>query len=673
MPRHANLGNGSLLVTLDGHGLVHDLYFPYVGMENHVAFQHFHRIGVYDMEAKAFSWLHEKSWKAEMKYEEDSLICLTEIKNEEMGLTLLFRDGVHMQENIFIRSIKLVNESERKRVIKLFFHQDFHLYGEDQQNTALFAPEIKNPKKDGALLHYRQRRYFLMNGFNDRFGVEEFSVGKVHYKNLEGTWKDAEDGELDGNAIDQGSVDSVMAFTHELGPQGVSHQYYWMCAGKSHREVQDLNTLVINNTPEHLLNTTSVYWSNWSNRKVLGCVRLDQRIMKLVKQSLLIIRTQIDNHGAIIAANDSDIMAFNKDTYTYMWPRDGALVAHALDMAGHFEVTRRFFEFCSTALSDNGYMLHKYNPDGSVGSSWHPWFRDGKPMLPIQEDETALVLYALDYHYQQFQDIEFIRSIYHSFIKLSSEFLESFVSEPTGLPLPSYDLWEEHYGIHTWTVSTTIAGLRSAHKLALLMGHPESAARYLKRAEKMTESLKKYLWNEEGQRFYKTIKIDEKGEVIDRDTTVESSTMGVSLFGVLSANDPMVVKNNEAVGKYLWVPGVGGLARYQGDGYQRTGGDEHAPGNPWLVTTLWHALWIIDRARKPEEMNKALELINWVADTALSTGVLPEQVDAGSGQHISVSPLTWSHAAFVETVLKYCQKLEEFGVCNLESDRTRSH
>ena len=39
--------------------------------------------------------------------------------------------------------------------------------------------------------------------------------------------------------------------------------------------------------------------------------------------------------------------------------------------------------------------MHKYRPDKSLGSSWHPWVRNGKPELPIQEDETALVIYAL--------------------------------------------------------------------------------------------------------------------------------------------------------------------------------------------------------------------------------------------------------------------------------------
>jgi GH15 family glucan-1,4-alpha-glucosidase len=618
---------------------------------------------VYDVEQKRFSWLHEPSWTAAMRYEDESLICLTELKNAELALTVRFRDGVHMQENIFIRSIDIVNDSDRERTIKIFFEQDLHLYGDDQQNTALFAPEMGNPHKQGAIVHYRKRRYFLINGYTETQGVEDFSVGKVHYKNLEGTWKDAEDGVLAGNPIDQGSVDSVIGFTHHLGAHMSSKQYYWICAGRNHHEIENLNNTVLKNTPEHLLDTTQQYWSNWTNQRKFGKIDMSEKIVKLLKQSLLIIRTQIDRGGAIIAANDSDIMEFNKDTYTYMWARDGALVAHALDSAGYIEVTRRFFQFCSKIVTSGGFMLHKYNPDGSVGSSWHPWYRDGKPLLPIQEDETALVLYALDYHYEQFHDMEFIRPMYHSFIKPAANFLYEFVNQATSLPKASYDLWEEHLGVNPWTTAATIAGLRAAHKLALIMGHPESAERYDKRADEMRKALKEYLWSEKDGRFYKKIKVDERGNVIERDNTVDASTMGVSLFGVLPADDDMVVRNNKIVRERLWVPtSVGGLARYDGDKYQQTKGNEHVPGNPWIITTLWYAMWVIDRAHTAEEMNEAVDLINWVANKALPTGMLPEQIDFQTAEHLSVSPLTWSHATFVEAILKYRHRLKEFGV-----------
>ena len=104
--------------------------------------------------------------------------------------------------------------------------------------------------------------------------------------------------------------------------------------------------------------------------------------MDLYKRSLLVLRTHIDEGGAVIAATDSDIAQFGRDTYCYMWPRDGALVAHALDLAGFGVPTSRFYEFCASIITKEGFFLHKFNPDGSLGSSWHPWVLTVEGALP---------------------------------------------------------------------------------------------------------------------------------------------------------------------------------------------------------------------------------------------------------------------------------------------------
>ena len=125
--------------------------------------------------------------------------------------------------------------------------------------------------------------------------------------------------------------------------------------------------------PEFFQHRARIYWNRWVNKDNIPYGDLPDPLVTLYKQSLLILRTQIDNRGAIIAANDSDYLTFNNDTYSYMWPRDGALVAYALDLAGQPDVTRSFYKFCKDVLLPEGYLLHKYNPDKSLGSSWHPW------------------------------------------------------------------------------------------------------------------------------------------------------------------------------------------------------------------------------------------------------------------------------------------------------------
>ena len=80
------------------------------------------------------------------------------------------------------------------------------------------------------------------------------------------------------------------------------------------------------------------------------------------------------------------------------------------------------------------------------------------------------------------------------------------------------------------------------------------------------------------------------------------------------------------------------------------------PGNPWFVTTLWHAQYQIAKARTISELEPALEILEWTAAHALTSGILAEQIDPRSGAPLSVSPLTWSHAAFVTAVCEYREK-----------------
>jgi GH15 family glucan-1,4-alpha-glucosidase len=113
----------------------------------------------------------------------------------------------------------------------------------------------------------------------------------------------------------------------------------------------------------------------------------------------------------------------------------------ALDLAGFQDVSRWFFRFCSETITDKGYFHHKYAPDGSVGSSWLPSISSsGQVQLPIQEDETALVLYALWRHFESHHDIEFVKGVHDKLVVGASEFILDYIDPSTGLPWPSFDL-----------------------------------------------------------------------------------------------------------------------------------------------------------------------------------------------------------------------------------------
>src|SRR5438874_2245682 len=267
------------------------------------------------------------------------------------------------------------------------------------------------------------------------------------------------------------------------------------------REVATIDKVVREKSPGELLRRTRNYWRLWVHKDQRGLDGLPELVVQRYDQSLLIIRSQIDHDGAITAANDTDIIGFARDTYSYMWPRDGALVAAALMRAGHVGAPEKFLQFCSHVISPLGYVRHKYNPDGTLASSWHGYVRDGKPVLPIQEDETALIIWALWQYFELYQRIEETAPFYRTLVTRPADFMLGYVDPATGLPLPSHDLWEERWGVHAFTVAAVIAGLRAAARLTEAFGEPERAARYDAGAARMRDGLGAVLWNEREQRF----------------------------------------------------------------------------------------------------------------------------------------------------------------------------
>ena len=116
----------------------------------------------------------------------------------------------------------------------------------------------------------------------------------------------------------------------------------------------------------------------------------------------------------------------------------------------------------------------------------------------------------------------------------------------------------------------------------------------------------------------------------------------------------------EQIQEKLWVKtDGGGLARYENDSYYRQGNDS----NPWFIATLWMAEYRIAKAKSLPELEKALGILEWVADRALPSGILAEQINPQTMEPLSVSPLTWSHGSYISAVQKYLDKRLDLERC----------
>lgn len=643
------IGNGRLLVCFDDRLVMRDLYYPHVGEHNHIV-ERRNQIGVWA--DGRFAWLGDDGWERRPGYRAGTLVTESEAANDILSLRLNLRDAVYHRKDILLRHLRVTNQLDRARDVRVFVTFDYDVDGNNVGDTAFYDPTA------GVMVHYKRNRWFLMGASGPAGGIAQFATGRKRFGGAEGTWRDAEDGRLEGHPISQGSVDSTIGLLVALEPGGSADLYFWTACAEDLDGARRLHGKVLETGPANMIDEVEGYWHAFVEGALREAGALPADLREAFERSLLIVRTQADNDGAIVAATDSDIMLYNRDHYAYMWPRDGALIAAALDRAGCWSATRRFYEFCRRTLSADGFFWHKYHPDGTIGSSWHPTLGPKGPQLPIQEDETALVLWALGRHYRLTGDQEFISELYTDLIHPAANFLERYRDPETGLPHESYDLWEERRGVFTFTVAAVAAGLAEAANMARGVGDMRRAARYESTAAEVRRALLKHLWSEERGHFLRGLYLRKDGQLVP-DHTLESSTMAVFLLGVLPADDARVEATARKLEKGLWSHTVvGGIARYYDDYYFRVGDKpEVTPGNPWIICTLWLARWYAAKAARRSDLERALDLARWALKHALPTGVLPEQVNPFTGEPLSVAPLTWSHATFIDIALDLGERL----------------
>ncbi len=607
-------GNSRILLTVDEHGGWTDLFYPYPGL--HQQLRHA-RLGIYDEGAKAMSWVDQDGDPpTHVGYIEGS--NATRVVLERLGLNVTLDDMVHPDLDIVIRRITLGNPSDTPRRIRLFHYQCLSIGGSIYQDTAYWEPTRQT------ILQYKRSYYFQICG-TPRF--DHYTCGEHTLKGLRGSYVDAEDGRLEGNAISHGSADSVVQWNLHVPPHGEVTTHMFMLVGRSLKEVNHLHDLLEGRDPELFTNETIGYWNHWvDNLRPELAPDLSVQSQAVYRRSLFVMHNCTSSNGAIIASPDSRTNRSNGDGYNYCWWRDGGYVCQAMSESGMHESAAAFLRFAGECQEEDGSFLHRHFPDGYLGATWHP------PSF-VQVDQTAAVVEAAWHHYHCTGNLDEL--LHHwDMVRRAADFLMQFVDE-RGLPLPSFDLWEEHKMVGAYSVAAVVRGLRAAANVGQALAKRSDF--WNQAADRMQEAAIRELWNGETGTFYKSLG--------PKDSTIDASALLANFF---EPGDPRAAASVKAIEERLWVGGIGGIARYEGDQYY---GEE----NPWIICTLWLAQSHV----KLGNLDRARDLIEWAAEQAGPGELLPEQMVAATGEHVSVVPLVWSHSTFVQTVHAYTKARAE--------------
>jgi GH15 family glucan-1,4-alpha-glucosidase len=637
MARSVILGNSGLTVGLDESGLVHDFYYPYVGLENlTTARSKAHHIGVWvDGD---FSWIHESEWQKDITFNDDALISNITMTHEKLQIGLHFEDFVDCHQDIFARKVRIRNLKGHTRHVRLFFHQVFQISAHGRADTALFVPDANY------ILDYKGRCSILAYAEDeDGQPFDQYAVGNAGIEGKEGTFRDAEDGELSKSAVEHASVDSTIRVSLDIEPGASKIVRYWLAVGDSQQRLEILHETMLKGGFEKRLEATIEHWHDWLNVAEDKISDLPSEQYTAVKKSLMLIKAHTDEHGGIIASCDSSIYNYGRDYYSYVWPRDGAYAIWPLIKLGFTHEAKKFFDFCRSIMHTDGYLMHKYQPDRAIGSTWHPLVHNNHKELAIQEDETAIVIVMLGEYLKYSGDQHFVNKMYDKLVRPAAEFMSAFIDEETNLPHASYDLWEEKFSSSTYTAAVTYKALLVASEMAEVQGVKMDADKWRDTAEMILSNASKY-YNEKRGLFNKGFLLNQEGLKID-DTLDISSFFAVYTFGYYSDQQQVNSTLNKIEEILLDISPSGGTGRYENDNYFRS--NPPYMGNPWFVTTLWMAQYYAKSGNK----EKASSYIDWTLNNSLNSGLLSEQISPEDSKIVGVTPLVWSHAELINTIL----------------------
>lgn len=634
----AIIGNSKMLACLRKNGELFKLFWPGIDYGQHLG--HFWpglRLAFH--EGQSFTkWFHLDVWDSSQRYLDDTNILETALTSRTRQLKVTQQDFVLPEKDILVRHYQLTNKGEKSEFLSFLLYCTFEI------NESILYDGAYIDFSNNSLVFYRRNTYLAVAG--PEYPLSGYQCGR------RGTpsdpFQDASRGVLwgSGDNIRQ-SAGSLAWDLGELAPGETKPFSLYLAAGRCQKEVRGLLAEAASGDGCHWLEETRRYWQGWLDG---GTGPGDEHSRHpAYRRSLLAIKLMSSREsGASIAAPEFDPYYVASGGYGYCWPRDSVFIAAAVDEAGHHRLAERFYDFARCVQEPDGSWQQRYFTDGSLAPTW------GK-----QIDQAGAVLWGYRHHYSLTGDGGFLARIWPS-LAAGAAYLSNNIAD-NGLPSPSFDPWEDEHAQGTYSAAAVYAGLRAAAELAAEKGEKAAAEEWRLASQTVREAIFTHQWSQRQNRFVRGVNrkvyrdahdyAASRGERaftgsdptglyqthwVGLDERLDAALLGLAYpFGVLDPLDEKMQATVRALEDTLWNRAVGGLHRYEGDGY--------AGGNPWLITTCWLAIYYCLAG----DFDRAGELYHWCLNQANGHLLLPEQADKNTGGPAWVLPLNWSHAMFV--------------------------
>jgi len=584
MPRSLTLANGELSVGLDQYGLVSDIYYPHIGLELHTNGAK-HRIGVWVDEH--ISWLDDGSWTHKSRYPYGALVGHTVLVNESAGILLEFEDFVDSRDSVLVRNIHIVNLKKQQRSVRLFLHQAFLISNSLSDGTGQYLANEK------ATLHYSGHRAFMASGMTDVGQVaDQYSVG-LFGNGRDGTWRDAEDGQLSGSNHGLGQTDSTLGFSLTIGGLSSRRVHYWLVASKSIDDAKLLHDDLSSRGTLGRLESTIDDWSKWLTPSFRLSERLAPKLRQPFIRSLMLIKSQVDKSGLMMAGTN------RRDAPNFR-PREAAYSIWPIARLRYEKDCWQLFDTCKRILNKDGYFHANYLADGSIGATKHAYIGE---LPPIQLDAMASLLFVLAQCQTLLKNSHFTKHYFKDLVIPIANFLSSFTDD-SGLPKESIGLGGDPE-VSIYTIAVTYAALSAAADLAEEAGDKDNVVAWRTAAEEMRLGLSQFIGSEASHLPHS----------LSDDSASISGVFGAFMFGLIDSEDDLIKNTIDKIEE--------SLAR--DDGLFNKFKSKEVD----IIGSLWMAQYYMESGnsvRANEVINKAAKLLD-------------------------TNSTTWQHAEFINTLL----------------------
>ena len=413
---------------------------------------------------------------------------------------------------------------------------------------------------------------------------------------------------------------------------------------------------------ENVKNYWNLYVENHSKIKIESNKSdFYKKLLEIYNRTILLFPLLInDETGGIVAALELDENRTKSGCYAYCWPRDSIFITRSFDLLKMEEETEKFYNvFCKKTQSNNGMWEQRFYTDGTLAPCWG-----------YQIDETASVIYGVYDHYKHTKDNKFLEENLKMCEK-ATEFLFAYTENLLNIDEEdlvkkelqekykkyfeitkhvSYDLWEMNEGVHLYSLSSIISGLECMKKIYETIDNKQENLR-LKQEKRNKIALKLNKYIQLLKDYIEDNLIDKNTKTLKRnlkDNNMDISVIGaVYPFNVFNPNEKVIKNTVDKINMTLRTH-TSGYLRFEYDNYM--GGN-----NPWIITTLWMALYYI----KINDLDNAKKCFSFVVNTSLRHGFLAEQVNNDDKNFKWVIGLGWSHAMFIIVLNELLKANEE--------------